>query len=401
MNILFLALEPPYPPNDGGRLRTFNLLQQVAKAHSVTLVTFASLKAQPADPSALSGICEEIHLLPLPVVARARPVERLEAIRRGRPLALRLFASRAMAATLATLVEKGEYDVVHVDQIYLAQYRELLGKIPVVLTHHNVEAEQQRRLLLAAADRYRPYWWLRWLELGLWHRYEQCAVARFDVNCPVSEVNAAYLRRYAAGRPIVVVPNGVDLALYRRPTGPRATHSLLFVGSMDYAPNVDAVLWFCEQILPLIRRQVPAVRLTIVGRSPPSAVRRLAVPGHIEVTGTVESVLPYFWGSEVKVVPLRAGSGTRLKILEAMAATLPVVTTTIGCEGLDLREGQDLLLADEPAHFAATTARLLRDERLRAEMAGRAAASVAKKYGWERVGRRQIDAYRLALETAG
>jgi glycosyltransferase involved in cell wall biosynthesis len=208
----------------------------------------------------------------------------------------------------------------------------------------------------------------------------------------VSPADARLMRNLFGVESVSEIPTGVDLDHFA-PPGPAAhTADLVFVGSMDWLPNVDGVLHFAREVLPLIQRRRPGCTFAIVGRKPPARIQELArkIPG-VMVTGTVPDVRPYLWGSGVSVVPLRIGGGTRLKIYEAMAAGVPVVSTTIGAEGLDVHPPDDIRIADRPADFADHCLDLLEDREESRRMAARARRMVEANFSWERVARRFSD----------
>jgi glycosyltransferase involved in cell wall biosynthesis len=215
--------------------------------------------------------------------------------------------------------------------------------------------------------------------------YEAEAVRRFDHVIAVSEHDRALMSRWVDSARISVTPTGVDLARFRTgaPDPGTAEPLVVFVGSMDWGPNVDGMLWFHQEVWPQVRAAVPSARLRIVGRRPPPAIAQLA-GGAIEVTGTVRSVIAHLHAAAVVIVPLRIGGGTRLKIYEAMAAHRPVVATTVGAEGLDYRAGEDILIADAPGDFATAVIGLLREPALRSSV-GLAAERRAAMYDWPNV----------------
>jgi glycosyltransferase involved in cell wall biosynthesis len=222
-------------------------------------------------------------------------------------------------------------------------------------------------------------------------RFEDRTIRRFDGILAVSNADRdTFGRLYpgAAARPIHVVPTGVDTAFFA-PAGdapeaasPAASRSLIFTGSMDWLPNEDAMAFFCRDILPLLRSEEPDVTISIVGRAPTPAVRRLASEHGVTVTGRVDDVRPYMRDAAVYVVPLRIGGGTRLKIFEAMAMAKAVVSTTVGAEGLPVTAGEHLLIADEPRGFARGVVRLLRDIDKRRAVEQAARQLVVSKYDW-------------------
>ncbi|MGC8958956.1 MAG: glycosyltransferase [Chloroflexia bacterium] len=401
MRVLFLALEPPFPPNDGGRIRTYNILKQVARRHEVTLVTFAQAGQDQERLAALRGMCREV--IPFdrpPAPARTLPRKAADFFRR-RPACLGQYRSLALETALRRWAVERAFDVVHVDQILLAQYAEALRPLPAVLTHHNIEAEVQRRQI--ALDRQMSPWRrLRaWIECRRWRHFELSASRRFGALACVSERDAAYFRRYVPEVPAVVVPNGVDTQAFRPVERDGAEPVLLYSGRMDYPPNVDAVRWFGDEILPQVQRAVPAARLLIVGRDPTPEVRALAGRPGIQVTGTVPDVRPYYAQAALYVVPLRFGAGTRLKILEAMAMGMPIVSTSLGSEGLDLVSGEDLVEADSAPAFARAVVELLGDGERRARLGRHARRTVEARFDWSQIALTQEEAYRLAMDRNG
>jgi glycosyltransferase involved in cell wall biosynthesis len=217
--------------------------------------------------------------------------------------------------------------------------------------------------------------------------YERAACRRFDSVVAVSRADAEMMRREYDVKNVSDVPTGVDTDFFRRTNATaRAPHNLVFTGSMDWLPNEDAMQYFIKDVLPLIKQSVPDVTLTVVGRDPfPSLVERSRRDPSIIVTGRVEDVRPYMERASAYVVPIRVGGGTRLKIYEAMAMELPIVSTTVGAEGLPVNDGAELLLADTPEEFAAAVVRVLTDEEFARALARRAAELVREKYGWDGV----------------
>jgi glycosyltransferase involved in cell wall biosynthesis len=300
------------------------------------------------------------------------------------------------AAKINALVRRRDIDLVQIEHSILAGYRDAVppGCRPLtVLSFHNVAAQQYRRLARLAAGP--GDWVVRALKAYLMRGWEGRLAGRFDHCLVVSCADRELLRAQAPGLAVSVVPNGTNAD---RPPLPEAEagNDLLFVGVMGYPPNADGVIHFCRTILPLVRREVPDARLLIVGHSPPEAVRRLAGDG-VVVTGAVADVLPYYQQARVCVVPLRAGAGTRLKILEAMALGRPVVSTAVGCEGLEVTDGDHLHVADEPVAFARRVVRLLRARPLREALAARARRLVEERYAWPIIGDRLLGLYRQLM----
>lgn len=223
-------------------------------------------------------------------------------------------------------------------------------------------------------------------------RYEGEVCRAVKSVIAVSQEDANAMRSEYGARRVTAIPTGVDIDYFAPPEAAGPAADLVFVGSMDWLPNIYGVQWFVKEILPLIRKVRPACSLVIAGRRPKPEVLRLPEkdPG-IRVTGTVEDIRPYLWTSGISVVPLKIGGGTRLKIYEAMAAGIPVVSTTIGAEGLDVRNGEDIHIADSPVDFAARCVELLNDTVAHRRMADTAMEMVRSRYSWEIVSRKFED----------
>jgi glycosyltransferase involved in cell wall biosynthesis len=257
--------------------------------------------------------------------------------------------------------------------------------IPCVLFQHNVESEIWRRHTATAGNPVKKM--MYGMEFRKMQRYEQVEVRKFHHVVAVSESDRALMTRWVDNDQVTVVPTGVDLGEYQPDASAPAPGSLVtFVGAMDWEPNVDGVDYFCSQIWPAVKAEVPDARFRIVGRNPDWRVQKWASDS-VEVTGRVRSVVEHLRESAVVVVPLRIGGGTRLKIYEAMATARAVVSTTVGSEGLDIHHGHDIVLADDPKSFAQAVIMLLRDRQLRGRYE-KAAAETAARYDWPAAGER-------------
>lgn len=372
-------------------------MRHLAAEHSITLAAFAPHNPIDATWTPIREFCADVHLLPEPIIGRPRLAERLRMLRQRRPTALRLYYSASLATLLQQLVRVQAYDLIHVDEPYMIPYVESLAGLAKVMDHMDVEVIKQRRHLLKDAKRFQPYWWLRWLEHFQWRSFEIESLAWFDAHCAVSEHDAAYFTRHMPEVPAYVIPNGVDITGVQFRPDPSGEPTLLYVGSMDYLPNEDAVLWFSDRVWPSIKAAIPQACFVIVGRDPTPEVRALANRPGIQVTGTVPDVSPYYRGAHALVVPLRIAGGTRLKILEAMAAGVPVLSTKVGAEGLNIVSGTDLLTADTPQAFAEQAIRLLNEKNLRTSLAMQARRTVEANYDWRPIGERLVEVYRLAI----
>jgi sugar transferase (PEP-CTERM/EpsH1 system associated) len=388
MKILWMNAGLLLPLDKGGKLRTWHLMRHLARRHHITFVSFAD-PAAPADSLAgMSEVCHELITIPrgdtrkgtLGFLLGAAPY-----VVRRLPYAVGTYRSPEYRRRVEALLGTGQFDLLVCD--FLAPVANVPDRLPcpAVLFTHNVEADIWRRHYETAASPLR-----RALLRSQWRRtirLEREAVRRFDLVLAVSDVDRrTLLQSYGPLRqPIHVVPTGVDTAYFAEVTREIRSRHLVFTGSMDWLPNEDAMVHFVTRILPIIRRAEPEATLSIVGRAPTPAIQRLASESGIEVTGRVEDVRSYIAAAAVYVVPLRIGGGTRIKIFEAMAMGKPVVSTTIGAEGLPVEPGTHVLLADSPQTFANAVIRLLRNERERLRLGEAARQLVADQYDWSSV----------------
>ena len=405
MRVLWLNAGLLLPLDKGGKLRTWHLMRHLAARHQVTYLSFADPSAAPADLDGMREVCERLETVPRREVAKGSAPFYLRASRflvDPAPYAVAAYRSAEYRARLARLLAERPYDAVVCDFLVPAVNLPAALPCPAVLFTHNVEAEIWRRH--AETE---PRAWRRALLRSQWRRmlrFEGRALARFDGVLAVSEADRETFARLYGKRlraPVTVIPTGVDATFFSAAAGlPHDPHHLAFTGSMDWLPNEDAVLYFCREVLPLIRRAEPRVTLSVIGRNPTAAVRRLAdqVPG-VEITGRVDDIRPHVARASLSIVPLRIGGGTRLKIYEAMAMGRPVVSTTVGAEGLPLAAGRDLAIAVDPGAFARAVLALLDDPGGRQRMADAARRLVTERYDWSAVAGTLEDAIHAAITS--
>jgi len=389
MRILFLTPQLPYPPQKGTALRNWGLIQGLSGRHDVSLLSFTEPDTGVTLAPPLSQTCERIATVAQPKRTRWERIR--DMVRTRQPdMALRL-ASRAYEQALRDWMAEHSFDVVQIEGIELAPYLDVVRAAPqdalVVFDDHNCEYVLQERTFLT--DLYSPTRWsgaaysfVQWQRL---RRYEARICQEADRVLAVSEADAAALRDLVPGLEVQVIPNGIDTDAYRasrRDVDESDGHRLVFTGTMDFRPNVDAVLWFAKEVLPLVRAEVPKVRFDVVGQRPHRRLSPLAGDPSIRLTGWVEDVKPYFERATVYVAPLRMGGGTRLKLLEAMSMEKPIVATSLGAEGYPVENGRELLLADDPGEFAKAVVSLLHDRARRLELGRTARAFVEEEYDW-------------------
>jgi len=400
--ILMLTPQLPIPPqaltgtSQGTTIRNFNLIAGLARRHTVDLVSFVAAETPAAAlPEALVRCCRRIITVPQPVRTTRQRIR--DTFLSPLPdMALRL-ASPIMHEHLDRLLtgqDASEYDVIQIEGIEMAGYmprRPGRRAVRLVFDDHNAEYVLQRRACLTDLRR-PPRWPAAAYSLIQWRKlvgYERQVCRAADRVVAVSEADAAALRRLLPGLDVTVVPNGVDLDFLQPGVVPpqpgMSPHALVFTGKMDYRPNVDAVLWFVDAVLPLILQQAPNAHFYVVGQQPHARLARLAQHRAVTLTGRVPDVRPYIAGAGVYVVPLRIGGGTRLKVLEAMAMGRPIVSTRLGCDGFAFTGGQEVVFADEPAAFAAAVLALLRDPTQAAALGRRARQHVEAELGWDAI----------------
>ncbi|MDH7487057.1 MAG: glycosyltransferase [Anaerolineae bacterium] len=392
--ILILTPQLPYPPQQGTAIRNYNLIAHLAARHRLHLLSFLQEGDELPPDSPLFRHCQRIETVPAPRRTLAQRL--LTTLFSPLPdMALRL-ASPAFRERLAALIAGETYDVVQIEGIEMAPYGLWLRAWPrfaslrprplLVFDDHNAEYLLQRRVF--ETDARQPRRWagalyslIQWQKLS---RYEAHICRQADRVAAVSEADAEALRRLVPGLDPAIVPNGVDLDYYGAEVPPLDLRSpaLVFTGKMDFRPNVDAVLWFAEEVLPRIRAARPEVHFVVVGQKPHARLDPMRQREGVTLTGRVEDVRPYIAGAAVYVVPLRMGGGTRLKLLEAMAMGKAIVATSLGCEGFDVADGRELRMADTPEGFAAAVLELLEDEGQRARLGCTARRFVEARYGW-------------------
>lgn len=415
MRILFVTPQLPWPPDQGTRLRNLALVRAAAAAYQVDLLSFADREPDAGALAELGRLCGRVEALPAPTRTVGRRL--LDLVRSPLPdLAQRLW-SPDFAARLRALLAETPYDVVQVEGIELGRYLLLLrgaqpgrggpersegpGHPRLVFDDHNVEYLLQRRA--CEADLGNPWRWHAALYSRVqWPRLERleadvCRTA--DAVIAVSAEDAAALQRLAPGVAPRVVPNAIDVDAYPFvPGGRRKGATLLFTGKLDFRPNVDAVLWFADAVLPAIRARRPDAKLLVVGRDPDARLRRRADgDAGLALVGPVPDLAPYWQQATVAVLPMRGGGGVRFKALEAMACGIPLVSTGLGVEGIAAEPGWHYLRADDPADFAAAVLALLDDPERRDALARDARLLVEARYDASAVLPALLDLYRELL----
>lgn len=386
MKILWVKTDFLHPTTRGGQIRTLEMVKRLHAKHEVHYLTFDD--AHNPEGSRRAGEYSSHQYVVPHVVPPKRSLafagQLVSGLVARLPLAIGRYESAAMRRKITELIRTERFDSVVCD--FLMSAANFENPADCVLFQHNVETILWRRHVQNAPDPLRKWYFARQADKMFAFERDICRTAAGVVA--VSDEDADLMRSMFGAPRVTAVPTGVDVAYFTPQTQAEHVADLVFVGSMDWMPNSDGILYFVEQILPLIRSKRPKCSLAIVGRAPGAAIRALAERDpYIQVTGTVPDVRPYLWGSTVSIVPLRVGGGTRLKIYEAMAARTPVVSTTIGAEGLHVESPRDIRLADTPEAFAEACLHLIDDTAERTRMADTGYELVASKFSWDHVTR--------------
>jgi polysaccharide biosynthesis protein PslH len=378
MNILFLTQRVPEPPNKGDKIRSHHLARRLALRHSVHLAFLLDGPEEEGSARAAKGWAASASW------RQRQPVESawrsVWSAVRGRPMSSGFFRSRALANDVTRLLKREKFDVAVSYCSSMAPYLEGF-RGPKVLDLVDVDSEKWKQYAQRAGFGKSAVYDC---EHRLLRRYEKRLLQEFDRVIVISRAEREQLARFAEVSRVAVISNGVDAESWRGPESRPDARDLVFVGALDYFANADGIVHFVGEIFPLIRARRPQIRIKIVGRRPTPGVRELAQVDGVDVIGEVDDVRPYVWGSEVFVAPLRIAQGLQNKVLEAMAASVPVVATPAAVRGIEGTPQEHFGVADSPEAFAAEVVALLEDRERAAAMAQRARALVLSQYTWER-----------------
>jgi sugar transferase (PEP-CTERM/EpsH1 system associated) len=386
MKILWVKAGGLVPPDTGGKIRSYNILRQLARQHSITFFSFYAAH-NPDVHAELKHMFDRVLTMPLRIPAPKSFAEMCD-------YAIRLFSSEPYGITkycrpevsrgLRALLEQENYDIILCDFMAAAGVIPWDCATPKVLFTHNVEATIWRRHYEVASNViWKAISWQEWRKMeAAERRYLRLA----DRVLAVSETDRDAFATFLDFEKLTVIPTGVDVEYFQPLPGEETANSLVFTGSMDWLPNEDAIFYFADTILPLMREHSPEVFLDVVGRNPSRKLQALAESEKsIRLTGWVDDIRPFVGRGSVYIVPLRIGGGTRLKIFEAMAMGKAVVSTSVGAEGLAVRSGENIVLADTPNDFAQAVISLLRDPRRRKQLGAAARTLVQENYSWTMV----------------
>lgn len=414
LRVLYLAPRECWPPDTGAKLRNYYLARELAR---YTHLTFLSFTDQPnSDEQTRTSDLPRPETLFEETIAVPRergytPAKLVRGLVGSKPLPVLNYFTQEMTQKLIRVLDQQDFDIVQVESVQLTAYLPMIraarSRPLVACDWHNVDSELMQRYSEYAPTLARRFY--ARLTASRLVALERDAMNSLDAHFTVSERDRNKLLKYSPDAPVSVIENGVDVEYlsgeriveaYRNwpgQTGNPEAHRLIFVGSMDYHANVDAVVHFAREVWPALREKLGAVSFTIVGRDPTDEVRKLGELPGIEVTGTVDDVRPYYHDALAQVVPLRVGGGSRLKILESMAAGVPVISTTLGAEGIEISNQENILIADDNETLVQACVELSANSVRRKQIAEGGLALARSRYDWSAIGRRLLETYKDLL----
>ena len=382
MRILFItSLFFSCPPKDGSSIRTFNLIKQLSKNNDIVLICIKEKSKPKDDLPELKKYCSQIIILDF-----ERPKKIMNYLLNMfslKPFFVWVKYDKRIQQVMDNMVKENQFDLIHIDGLAGAQFALAYDDMPKIIDardaiwlSHNRQMRNNKNVLLKTYSR---------LKLFRLKKYELKIYSQFDRVVFISKVDEQTIFSLSSGKldNLATIPFGVDISKIEPNKYDSKPLSLVFTGNMPYGPNKDAMLYFCRDIFPEIKREIPNVKLYIVGRDPGPEVQNLSREGDIIVTGEVEDMKAWLEKSTLFVCPLRYGSGMKIKVLEAMAMAKPIVSTSIGVDGIRVRNGEDVFIADDAASFALRTVELLRDEKLRNRFGENSRKLVKEEYTWE------------------
>lgn len=381
MNILFISTENPFPVDHGHHLRTYYVLKTLAQENRVFFIGFTQDNSGFRYQDELKKMCESVDIFQLRYHGWRQQILALKNIFSSKPLIVEKYFDTRAVERIQELIAGGDIDVVHIDMLHIASYKNAINTVPCVLTNHNVESVRILRWSNVVKNPFlKTYLRLQYKKL---QDFEGCVCGQFDRCVVVSEYDRECLRQMCGDLHFEIVANGVNAVYFQPARAPTRPDELVWTGSMKGPYNRDAVQYFLAEIWPLIHQVHPGITVNFVGDSPVEQLVRLAEKSaHVKYTGYVDDVRPYVADAAVFIAPLRSGSGTKIKVLNAMAQARPVVTTSIGAEGIEAWDGKEIIIADSPGEFAEKTMYLIQHPQEAQQIGLRARKVIEEKYAW-------------------
>lgn len=377
--LMFATNLLPYPPDNGASLKAYHTLQHLAKDYSITLISFIRGKEELTYRKHLHDFCQNIVCIRIRRSLLRNLFFGIKSLVSHKPFFIIRDHSSKMRAAIEKITKKEQFDLIYVDHLQMAQYF-YNGGIPRVLDQHNIESALVRRYLPTVKNPIKRS--LLQLEYNKLKAYETATCRSFDLVLTVSENDKTRLENLGIEQ-VKCIPIGLDTKQYKLLQTCREAQNIIFLGTMYWPPNVDAVRWFHQNIWPQILKTIPGATFTVIGKRPPRSIRRLASKPGVTILGYLPDPIPRLKDGAVFIVPLRIAGGMRVKILTAMAWGLPVVSTSIGAEGITCSTNKNILLADDPETFSQAVIHLLQNHELRKNLLTEARKLIETTYDWK------------------
>lgn len=426
MNPKLLLLSPvvPYPPTDGGKLRTFKLCNILADKYDITIIARVISDDLQFEEFLDNEFFSRVHFIPViyrgdtpSLVAKKPSIGKMIKnklcdwidISQAMPYGLDFAIEQRFKSALDECLKKHEFDIVHAEHLHMGQYLKNIKAIPKTLTEMDVEYKKAKQSMKYSRIDSKGKWITRQIDkvvIPLKTRFQLQMIKDFesslsemcDVCIAMSEYDKEVLQSMNPNLRIEVVPNGVDISYFQPLQSKSNEPTITYTGHMGYFPNEDAIIFFYKKIFPHIKARFPNVQLNVIGKDPAESIVRLSKSdSNVKVTGLVNDVRPFMVKDNVYIVPLRVGSGTRLKILEAMAMQMAIVSTSIGCQGLDIEHGKHIEIADNPIEFARSVIQLIDNPEKRRQMGEEGRKLVERSYDWRKIAEIQDEVYRRLI----
>ena len=395
MKILIVSPSFPYPPDKGASIRIYNLLKYLSCNNEVQLVSIQDRLIKDDDIGHLKKYCKKVYTVARKKYPRILQFPRVvERFLRCQPFMIKYAESKEMEYLLPQITTREKFDIVQFEHSYMARNIEFLDKYcnaKTILSLHNIASTQYYRVFNTEKNLYRKMKCVfEWVPMLSW---EPSMATRFNKCVVVSETDRVLLRFLNPTLDVSVVPNGVDTKVFRPYPLNIREKNILIVGSLDYGPNADAVKYFYGQIFPIVRETIPEAKLTIVGKDPGCDIEKLGDDPAVAVHGNVADVRPFYEKAMISAVAVQSGGGTRLKIVESMALGTPVVSTAVGCEGFNVQDRLNILIANRPRDFADKIIQLFLSPDVWNKLSVEGRLLVEKQYDWEQISYRLENIY--------
>jgi sugar transferase (PEP-CTERM/EpsH1 system associated) len=379
MRIFFICQRVPFPPDRGDKITTFNEIRHLSTKHEVHVFCLADGRRDLDNVPDLLSYARSV--IAVPVIGWTGKLRALKALFAGRPLSVAVFNEVKLHDAIRQKFAEIRPDLIMIYSCNVAQYAEHFPQVPRIMQFAELDSSRWGQFARLSRP---PLRWVYAIEERRFFAYERHIARTFSHALVCTAAEQCDFEHLIPGVPVSLVGNGVDLEYFRSEGIAKQSGLVVFTGVMDYFPNVDAVVWFCNEVLPIVQQQIPEAGLTICGSRPTATVRRLAKRRGVTVTGRVADTRPYMDRAEVFVAPLRMARGIQNKLLEAMAMGLPCVASEAATAGTAVLDGEGILVAGDRDEFAEHVVRLLRDGTFRAQMAGKARAAAELNYRWEK-----------------